>query len=550
MKKILGLGICIVSLFILMSLSADSFSAINSWVCKEVSAEGDFDDENFLQTVVIHCDIESYQFTTEDTTVYFVANFNIDDGDNLTFQIDGPAGVVYREEEGVILVSMSNVYSFYSMDIAGKSPGTYYARLFNHDAVVIEKQFRISVPDYTCENNGFVCCTSDKMCVNPTDPKYVCSSGVCCKPLSCVTPVSGELTVTIIPDCVAEGLEECNRVIGNVYDYSVHGPLENPQTIELFFRDIDVDCFNKFNIVIAVYDELNLSQGVSYWKTYESTITQLAGSYYSISAQIDYVGYVAVIKDKKCVPTDCFIPGFNTVPFDGIVLAGDTIRLGVCQITKGCDAAADGVCDRNCTQNLDPDCGTLMCTSQINDCCNPEYDGICDLDCSLGVDPDCADENYLDGLCYPSSSEKRGFSSCDIHCTGADPACSSPGCNPVSNGICDPNCPKLSNRVGYLDVDCCNEHSIPITSEGGNCCAGGADGICDPDCLPGLDLDCNKAITCNPNSVKEAFEECDGTDFGNYAGCASYLGSGCTGDLICTSSCKIDTSGCQCTSGW
>ncbi|MFH1332315.1 MAG: hypothetical protein ABIH63_03445 [archaeon] len=525
----------------------DSFSAINSWVCKEISAEGNFDDENFLQTVIINCDVESYQFTTDDSTVFFVANFNIDGGDNLTFQIEGPSGVVYREEEGVIPVSMPNRYGFYSMDIAGKAPGTYHAKLFNNETVVIDKMFRVAVPDYTCETNGFFCCPLDKMCINRVDSRYVCNSGgVCCKPLGCVTPVSGELTVTIVPDCSAEGLEECDRVIGNVYDYSIHGPLENPQMIELFFRDIDVDCFNKVNVVVAVYDELGLNED-SAWNTYESTVTQLSGSYYSVSAQIDYIGYIAVIKNNKCVPTDCFIPGFNTVPFDGLVLAGDPIQLGVCQVTKECDASAGDICNRKCTQNLDPDCGTLICTSQMNDCCNPEYDKVCDLDCAIRMDPDCADETYLGGLCYPSSPERRGFASCDIHCTGADPNCGSPGCNPVTDDTCDPNCPKLSNRVGYLDIDCCSEHGIPVTDAGGDCCNSVENGVCDPDCVPGLDRDCNKPITCNPNGVKESFEQCDGTDFGIYAGCASYMGEGCEGNLTCTSACKIDSSECQCT---
>ena len=60
----------------------------------------------------------------------------------------------------------------------------------------------------------------------------------------------------------------------------------------------------------------------------------------------------------------------------------------------------------------------------------------------------------------------------------------------TSDGTCDPDCPKLSNGVGYLDVDCCRENNIPITSEEGDCCNTACDCVCDPDCIAGLDPDC------------------------------------------------------------
>jgi len=549
MRKLLVFGICTIFLLCLMSFAANSASVLSSKICKEISAIGNIDDPDFARNVRISCDVQADNFTTEDETVFFVANMDVAEDDNILFTIYDPSGnVVVAKSTGEIPSSASDIYGFLMMGIAGKGIGTYTARLSNRGNTLVSKTFMISEPDYTCENNGYFCCPSSKLCVNKPDPKYVCTSGSCCKyAASCVSIISGDLSVRIIPDCVAAGLQGCDKVIGNVYDYSIHGALAKPATAELFFRDIDVDCFNKKNVVIGVYDEMNLTDGTSNWKVYDSVITKLAGNQYSIKANINYVGYIAVIKSDRCVSTDCFIPGFSTVPFNGIVNAGNPIKLGVCQITKSCDALANGVCNRKCTQDLDPDCEGITCTSQINDCCNPEQDKICDLDCALGMDPDCADDSYLGGLCYPSTTERRGFSSCDVHCTGADQACNSPGCDPAADGICNPNCPKLSNGFGYLDVDCCAGHGVSVTNLRGDCCNTGDDGVCDPDCIPGLDPDCNRKVSCYPNSVKESFEECDTMDFGAYSDCASYLGADCTGNLLCTTGCKIDTSGCQCT---
>ncbi|MEM4245108.1 MAG: hypothetical protein QXR60_02810 [Candidatus Nanoarchaeia archaeon] len=554
MRRSLIFGLCIVLLTVMFSLIAGSFNLINAWVCKEISASGalDFDNPAFIQQVIINCDVETDKFTTEDEYVFFVANFDMNDTDKFGLEITGPNNFKETESD-VSEVNVTNIYGFHAMPIAGKAVGTYTAKLFANGETVYTKQFTISQPDYTCEHNNYVCCPSGKICLKRADSKYICTSGTCCDPLMCLQPVSGELTLTLVPDCTAEGLDDCHMVIGNVYNYNIHGPLETPATIELFFRDVDVDCFNKKNVAIGVYDELNISNGTSAWITYDSTVTKLTGNYYSITAKIDYVGYIAVVKSPKCVPLDCFIPGFSTQPFNGNVQVGNPIRLGVCQITKFCEAIADGLCDKRCTQGLDPDCGELECTSNINDCCNPERDKKCDLDCAIWMDPDCADEEYLGGLCYPSAPELRGFTSCDIHCTGADPMCGEPGCHPGADGECDPNCPMLSNRKGYLDVDCCAVHGVSVTNNGGDCCNRESDDVCDPDCLPGLDHDCNKKITCNPNGVKESFELCDGNDLGGQT-CASYLGTCYLGNLTCTSNCKFDTSACvydsACYGGW
>jgi hypothetical protein len=537
-------------LLAILSFTVNSTSVDDSWVCKGINVEGGIVDiKDITFNTVMSCADESYSFTTDDSGAFLLVHLlNLVKGDNLTLYIFNPDGSVYDTVEEIVLENLSTgTYMSYVIPIHGQSVmlGTYNAKLLSSGVVIASKSFTVSEPDYDCSNNGFFCCPSDRMCLSKADSKYTCTSGTCCNSaLSCVEQVEGDLTVKIVTDCVAEGLDECEKVIGNVYDYSIHGGMESKPTIEFFYRDIDVDCYNKNNVVIAVYDESNTTNGTSAWRIFESTITKVAENYYSITATIDYIGYMAVIKSPKCVPTDCFIPGFSTVPFNGQVMVTNSIKLGVCQIARLCDASADGICDNKCTQGLDPDCGSMECTSQMNDCCNPEKDSICDLDCAPGMDPDCADESYLDGLCYPSSSQKRGFSECDVHCTGADSACSSSGCNPAADGTCNPNCPKLSNGVGYLDVDCCTLKGVSITNAAGDCCNTSEDGVCDPDCIAGLDSDCNKKITCNPNGNKESFEACDGSDFGTYSGCASYLGTGYTGNLTCTSACKIDTSGC------
>ncbi len=497
MKKKFIFGMCTFFLLVLFSFTASSVSVGNSWICKGVELVGSYDLGNIPLDAVIDCIDESYKFTTEDEAAFLLVNLlGVVQNDIVSFEVYYPNGSLEANQTATSGADLSSVYVYLIVPIAGESMplGTYTARVVYKGNVLDSKTFTISEPDYTCENNGYFCCPANKVCMSKPDPKYVCTSGACCtSAASCVPVVSGELTVRVVTDCVAEGLEECYNVIGSVYDYSAHGALQNLAIMELFFRDIDVDCFNKGDVVIAVYGATNFTNSTSRWRTYASTITKLAGNYYSITAQIDYLGYIAIIKSPKCVPTDCFIPGFNTVPFDGMVLVGNPIKLGVCGIAKFCDASADGICDRRCTQDLDPDC-TMTCTSATNDCCNPEKDGICDLDCVLGMDPECAYESYLGGLCYPSSSQKRGFASCDIHCTGADPSCTSPSCDPAADEVCNPNCPKLSNGVGYLDVDCCALNGVSVTNGPGDCCNTDKDGVCDPDCIPGLDRDCN--INC------------------------------------------------------
>ncbi len=480
--------------FVLASAAASSASVGNAQVCRLINIFGVTDPAEANMSNVMDCVDESYNFTTEDIAAFMVLNLlDVTEGDEVSLEVYRPDSTLLDTLTTPVPDNLSSVYFPFKVGIAGTNPmlGVYSVVLKYKGTpdFSLSKTFSISQPDSTCEGNGYFCCPSSMICLDKADAKYTCTSSSCCSSqASCVQQVSDELTVKTVTDCVAQGLQDCGKVIGNVYDYIPHGALSSAATLGFSFRDIDVDCYNKQDVAIASYDG---SKNV--WKVYESNITKLGGGYYNVNAQIDYVGYMAVVKSPKCVPTDCFIPGFHTVPFDSLVNVGNSIKLGVCQVTKSCDASPDNVCDRKCTQGLDPDCAGIPCTSFMNDCCNPEKDNICDLDCASRVDPDCADESYLGGLCYPSNAQKRGFADCDVHCTGADPLCTQGEyCNPAANSVCDPKCPKLSNGIGYLDVDCCSANNIPVSNSEGDCCDANRDDVCDPDCIPGLDPDCSR----------------------------------------------------------
>lgn len=538
MKRYFVFGICIFSLLFSFSVLASSLESVK--VCSNVKLVGNYPPENIPPDAVIECVGETDRFTTESDAVFVLAHLiNIKKDEAGTIEIRAPDDSLLASETKTASGDLSSFYAYAMLQVKGKGrpTGQYTAKAVQNGQTLSSKTFTISQPD--CASSGFFCCSSDRVCVNKADPKYICTSGSCCMDASsCVPVVSGELTKTIVTDCAASGLQGCDSVIGNVYNYEPHGGLKTPGSIDLFFRDIDVDCYNKTDVAIGVYDETN-SVPNSHWKVYNSTVTKLAGNYYSVSASIDYIGHIAIIKSPRCVPSGCFIPGFATLPFSGLVKVGSPVKLSVCQLARECDASADGNCNRKCTQGVDPDCSNTTCTSSENDCCNPEKDEICDLDCALSVDPDCADETYMDGLCYPGPAQKRGFTSCDVHCTGSDPSCSSPSqyCNPSGDGVCDPKCPKLSNGVGYLDSDCCAVKGISVTSSIGDCCNPVKDGMCDRDCIPGVDSDCNSK--CG-NGVVDPDEECDSANL-NGKSCADV--GYASGVLACTD-CKFNSAKC------
>ncbi|MEK6816764.1 MAG: hypothetical protein AABY09_04065, partial [Nanoarchaeota archaeon] len=124
---------------------------------------------------------------------------------------------------------------------------------------------------------------------------------------------------------------------------------------------------------------------------------------------VDYA-YLAVLEmrmpyseQNECVLTNCpsgktlFTSDDYGVIEDSKLISGSKITFIYCPPVKGCEPSADGVCDRECPQNSDPDCG--LCTSSPEpDCCDLSANSICDADCS-GTDPDCVCAVTKDGCC-------------------------------------------------------------------------------------------------------------------------------------------------------
>ncbi|RME54233.1 hypothetical protein D6777_04460 [Candidatus Woesearchaeota archaeon] len=276
--------------------------------------------------------------------------------------------------------------------------------------------------------------------------------------------------------------------------------------------------------------------------------------------------YISVIEERRpyteddlCVKTDCprgqmfYTTDEHGDYFDAKVVDGVKLKVNVCPSLTDCNPEADGVCDKACTQNVDPDCGA--CTPAEGDCCDLTGEGICDTDCGE-ADPDCLCSEKKDDCC----SGKKNDPDCVAE-TDKNPEVSydksivvpearfryiksylkvkgdfqspypeievSPNvqnCDYRIDGKCDPNC--LSYKIygvkfnsfkeaetleekyepavvtRYVDADCCQ---LTKTTEDGElvtglaaaenvkdgCCKAACDGVCDPDCLVGQDPDCS-----------------------------------------------------------
>ena len=171
-----------------------------------------------------------------------------------------------------------------------------------------------------------------------------------------------------------------------------------------------------------------------------------------------------------------------------------------------CENTDDGVCDPDCYQDVDPDCGN--CTSSANDCCDDTSDGVCDTDCVAGVDPDCqtncgldSDDccsNLDDNNCDPDCTENS-----DPNCEGLCTASSGDCCNPTDDNICDQDC------ISSIDPDCgfqyceedwvCEEWDVECDSieESHTCLAWSDQNDCDTyDNMPEDTQDCHKEFPC------------------------------------------------------
>ncbi|PIN80698.1 hypothetical protein COV16_00410 [Candidatus Woesearchaeota archaeon CG10_big_fil_rev_8_21_14_0_10_34_8] len=287
--------------------------------------------------------------------------------------------------------------------------------------------------------------------------------------------------------------------------------------------------------------------------------------------------YVAVIEARhpyterdECIKTGCprgksiYVTDDYGLENDGKLAVGGKITFNYCPTVKGCKPDADGVCDKKCPQDIDPDCG--RCTPDKNDCCDLSADKFCDEDCG-DADPDCSCSKEKDDCCsgiegdvdclpkaeedlvvdfdeeigvmnyiksYVYWSDEEGGVDETQYYQGIKQT-SIASCNYNIDGVCDVRCPKYkiaireSSESGddikiitrYVDADCCelkrtslDTKGVPHTLEGlavadytaDGCCKATCDGFCDPDCLLGQDPDCSIERGINSDLVKSLEE--------------------------------------------
>lgn len=473
------------SLCLFLSLSTAT-NISEHWFCKSILPPA---DDNYSNPIT--CKDESNKFTLQDDYVYVVAKLsNLIEGDEVIVNIIDPNDQLVTEYSTTVAESIDTAYDFTSMKINGENRalGTYKVNVSIKGTQVLTDNFMIVDPPIPkCSDHGYYCCPAGKICGSPKESE--CESGTCCaSEADCKSGALSTLSRTLITNCEDTGLNECNRVV-KLYEYSVHGSLQPEQVVEIEYRGMDIDCFKKDDIKIAYYDD---SQGK--WVERPTASKLLANDVYLAQAYIRYVGYVALLRTKSCVPLTCTSGGYKTKPISSIVMVNEPITFEICGMTSQCEAIKDGVCDKNCPQNMDPDCSKVNCTSEAGDCCVVSYDKKCDKDCAPYTDPDCC--RKADGFCCVAGEDRSDSAGCDKNCNTGSSACT--GCTPSagdcckadSDGICDPDCPKLGNGVGYLDTDCCAQNSVPVTNNKGDCCDATRDGVCDCDCIKGLDIDC------------------------------------------------------------
>jgi len=189
------------------------------------------------------------------------------------------------------------------------------------------------------------------------------------------------LEYKILPTCDPNIFSNCEVIQKNIYNYSTHSALDSPQTISISYSSNEIKCHDKEDVNLAYYDE-NESKRVNL----DSTISETKKDNYQISAETSYLGYIAIISND-CVIANCNFGAYGLRPFSGLVGINKEITFSFCGFVPKCNANKDGLCDVNCFQGIDPDCGT--CSPEASDCCLPSNDGICDIDCYEGVDIDC-----------------------------------------------------------------------------------------------------------------------------------------------------------------
>ncbi len=158
--------------------------------------------------------------------------------------------------------------------------------------------------------------------------------------------------------------------------------------------------------------------------------------------------------DKVCDTTETYLTCPGDCPLN--------------QKDKICINRNEGICDPDCLEGVDPDCGGEC----GNDVCNiNENYGTCPQDCPSG---------RRDGYCDREEDER-----CDPDCKEEDPDCKSK----CGDGVCF-SCVNIVDQYTSENYGNC----LSDCSSGGKdyYCDKQDDGICDPDCKEGEDSDCQK----------------------------------------------------------
>jgi len=192
--------------------------------------------------------------------------------------------------------------------------------------------------------------------------------------------------------CDPHIFDECDKIVGNILNYSVHSDIDSSIDLNLYYSKKDIKCGGPLAVNLAYYDESRRE-----WVILDSSINEVRPNTgnYMITAKTDYLGYLAIIRMDNCakalfLSTKCSLTGgkaYELNPFSGVVGSDETISFTFCGFIPKCYAINDGYCDVNCPEGLDSECG--KCTSGAQDCCLPSKDGICDYDCYERIDIDC-----------------------------------------------------------------------------------------------------------------------------------------------------------------
>lgn len=255
----------------------------------------------------------------------------------------------------------------------------------------------------------------------------------------------------------------------------------------------DVSCSNPLSLKLAWFNYLEDD-----WEIIEQSETQFFNDEESVVVVLNSEGidwlvdkgfdyyYLAIIEERRpyaltdvCAKINCprgmltyTVDDYNE-PYDSKLLSGN-LEFRACPLPGKCNPASDGVCDRSCPQDMDPDCD-MACTNKEGDCCDYSEDLVCDMDCPE-LDPDCACTIEADGCC---SGLRRSYLSEELY---SDPSLvhnceSAEDCKPLFECRGKKCLPPEGKDIIY-SFDACKK----ITGQNAGSCIVDAGMFGDPDC--------------------------------------------------------------------